>query len=350
MRKKLMAVLLMTLCLSVILAGTGLFSANADTFDGKTNLAADQSMWVTDPISDSTYFDQNGIHYVDFGQGQNYAGISLKELLPRANTITLKFKASAANQAGTLKIVYGDASGAINGKALKPWEIDGGAEHFAVEIKDSAIFMYQYNIGGTYASGNQKTLTVTSALTNYIDGNEHTLALTSESSATGIDVKLTIDGTVHFDQTIATSEMNCNSVFTIGMASNELVRDEFVVSELYINADKEDPVEIDPENILFDGENWVTGKAVEDQVILNAEKGELTVQNCDKGNYYVAYRNALPLAYTMEGKIKYTGVPKDEISDPDSRKGLRILLFSTAEAPEAIAMGRERCAFLLVSV
>ena len=39
MRKKLMAVLLMTLCLSVILAGTGLFSANADTFDGKTNLA-----------------------------------------------------------------------------------------------------------------------------------------------------------------------------------------------------------------------------------------------------------------------------------------------------------------------
>lgn len=338
MRKKLMAVLLMTLCLSVILAGTGLFSANADTFDGKTNLAADQSMWVMDPISDSTYFDQNGIHYVDFGQGQNYAGISLKELLPRANTITLKFKASAANQAGTLKIVYGDASGAINGKALKPWEIDGGAEHFAVEIKDSAIFMYQYNIGGTYASGNQKTFTVTSALTNYIDGNEHTLALTSESSATGIDVKLTIDGTVHFDQTIATSEMNCNSVFTIGMASNELVRDEFVVSELYINADKEDPVEIDPENILFDGKNWVTGKAVEDQVILNAEKGELTVQNCDKGNYYVAYRNALPLAYTMEGKIKYTGVPKDEISDPDSRKGLRILLFSTAEAPEAIAM------------
>lgn len=131
MRKKLMAVLLMTLCLSVILAGTGLFSANADTFDGKTNLAADQSMWVTDPISDSTYFDQNGIHYVDFGQGQNYAGISLKELLPRANTITLKFKASAANQAGTLKIVYGDASGAINGKALKPWEIDGGAENIS---------------------------------------------------------------------------------------------------------------------------------------------------------------------------------------------------------------------------
>lgn len=57
MRKKLMAVLLMTLCLSVILAGTGLFSANADTFDGKTNLAADQSMWVMDTISDSTYFD-----------------------------------------------------------------------------------------------------------------------------------------------------------------------------------------------------------------------------------------------------------------------------------------------------
>ena len=72
-------------------------------------------------------------------------------------------------------------------------------------------------------------------------------------------MKLTIDGTVHFDQTIATSEMNCNSVFTIGMASSSLVQDEFVVSELYINADKEEAAEIDPENILFDGENWETG-------------------------------------------------------------------------------------------
>lgn len=323
MRKRLLSVLCVLLALAVSLGVANLASA----FAAAENHAVNAAMWVNDAFEDKTVFDSAGIHYKDFGAGQNYAGNSYKQLLPKSYTVTLKFKTSS-DQPATFKIVFADPSEAINGKALKPWEIDGQVENVALEIKKDAVFLWQYNADNVY--GTNKQLPVTAATVNYFDGAEHTLELTAEATAEGVVTNLKIDSTVHFDGVIASSKLNCNSVFTMGMCATALVSEEFSVSWFSVEQNKPDEIEVDPANALFDAENWLISSAVSDEVVLDGETGTLTVSGFGKGEYAATYAERLPVAYTLNLKLAYNG-PSEA---PANRKGLRILIANRADTAE----------------
>lgn len=335
---KKMLILLLTLAMSFALAASAVTMASAqttDAFDGQTNLALSGSNWnekFTGDFGNITEFSETeGILFKDYGNSQACASVALKQLMPFYNTITIKFTVATGGD-GFLKVVFADDSGSANGAALKYWE--AGGEHFAVEIKSAGVELWRYRVDDD--PNTQKQQAVISAGTNYVDGEEHTLRITNVPSKTDFKIKMTIDGTTHFDSSVATSNMYLNSVLTIGAYSNDHTDNQITVSSVTVNRDEPDPqLEKDMSNLLYSADKWTlfddSGSVTHD-----AEAGTVTVKGYTTSTKGIVYNEELPAAYTLTARLEMNDVPESSTGD-DSVKGIRFAVLDNGE-PDGTAI------------
>ncbi len=330
MRKKLSFILCFVLAIALGVSAITLASAAEPAFDGTTNLATDATLWNKGGFTTDSNctIGANGIVFDEYGAGQACAGLALKEFLPYNNTIVIKFKGENAADAGQsfLKVVFADCSGSNNAAALKPWEISGKVEHLALEIKDT-IQLWQYNEGNVY--GEHKTQSLSAGNTNYMDNVEHTLTIDSAASETGVALKITVDDTVQYDGTIASTKLYCNSALTIGAYGTSLVSNSLTISSVTIKDNAPDQeVAKDESNLLYAADDWTVTSGENNEAVLDGEAGSLTVGNFGATAYGATYEKELPVAYKMTAKLEMTN--NDTSATGDAVKGIRFVVLDNS--------------------
>lgn len=280
MKKKLLLTFLAVVFAFSLCFGIVTVSADeANAFDGQTNLATDASAWVKCSKTSADWFTigEGGIEINQYGSGSAATSLALKELLPYEGKAEITFN-SVQSTSGFFKVVFADNSGSVNGLAMKPWEISGSAEHVAVEIQSSGIALWHYNPGNSWADGKSTTLAINSSAANYIDGNDHVLKVEYKAEKNAYVLKVTIDETVHFDGSIATSNLYTNNVLTLGGYGNSLVEDALTVKAVKVTRLADDPAkEIDENNLLGKADKWT----IDDGATLDATTATLTATSFD---------------------------------------------------------------------
>lgn len=278
-KKTLIVTALAALCIATTSAGA-LTAASAEGYDGETNLATDSSLWAESWWTTNNGYatiDSNGIVFDEYGTSSAVAAVSLKEGLPYEGEISMTFNSeipAEGDPAGFLKVIFADCSGAANGNAMKPWEISEKVEHLALEVKYNAVSLWRYNADNVYGTHEQQTLKA--GTTNYIDGKDHTVTIEYSTSETAYDLKLSIDGTVQFDGSIATTKLYCNNILTIGGYANATVSDDLTVSSVKVAQKGEEPAPvIDEDNLLGKADAWKV--AQDEKVTFDATTATLAI-------------------------------------------------------------------------
>ena len=323
--KKMMVALLATLFAATTSAGA-MTVASAAEYDGTANLATDASLWTeswwTDHM-DYAPIDENGIVFNEYGRDSAVAGVSLSEGLPYGGVISMTFNSEVPTEgtpAGWLKMVFADASGAANGNAMKPWEISDKAEHLALEIQNNAVFLWRYNADNV--DGVHQGLPLNAATNNYIDGQDHTVTIEYSTTETAYNLKLSIDGTVQYDNSIATTKLYCNSILTIGGYGNSVCTDDLTISEVKVTKTQENPPPVLDENdLLGKADAWTV--AENEGVVLDAAYGTLSING-----YAGADAAVLNAELPVEAKISLKTALTVPAGDPVHTPVAKIVLLS----------------------
>lgn len=302
MRKKSLILTLLTL-LCVVAMSVGALTVSSAEEAAATNLATYKTLWNESWwTSHNNYatIDSNGIVFNEYGTAQAVAAVSLKEGLPYKGEIKITFKSevpATGTPAGFLKVIFADCSGLMDGKAMKYWEI--AYEHIAVEIQNSGVALWQYNVDNGNTNAQQ---VVTASSNNYIDGNNHTLTITYEAKKTAYDLKLAIDENVHFNGSIETTKLYCNNILTIGGYANSTVTDDLTVSSVTVAKTDVDPASvIDKDNLLGKAEAWTVVE--NENVTFDATKATLTV-NGYNGYDAAVLKDVLPAEAKITAKLE----------------------------------------------
>ena len=314
LKKKLVLLLsaILVVSIAVSLCAATLFAADgADKFDGQTNLATDASLWNRGAKTDSAWYTvgENGIGITEYGAGSAPTAVSLKELLPYEGVLQVTFN-SDVNPAGYFKMIFADNSGSTNGLAMKPWEISGKAEHVALEINNNGIFLWQYNKGNEYPNASQ--LGVNNATVNYIDGNDHVIKVEYKAGENSYKLKLMIDETVHYDNTLTTDKLFVNNVLTLGGYGNNQVVANLAIKSVTVEKLGEEPAPvIDANNLLGKADKWT----VSENATLDETTATLTANGITGS--IAALKDVLPAEATISMKAELLDVPTE-----DTHKGM----------------------------
>ena len=304
------AILAVSIAVSLC-AVTAFAAGGTDKFDGQTNLATDASLWNRGAKTDSAWYfvGENGIGITEYGAGSAPTALSLKELLPHEGVLQVTFN-SDVNPAGYLKMVFADNSGSTNGLAMKPWEISGKAEHVALEINNNGIFLWHYNKGNEYPNASQ--LGVNNATVNYIDGNDHVIKVEYKAEESAYKLKLTIDETVHYDNTLTTSKLFVNNVLTLGGYGNNKVDANLAIKSVTIEKLGEEPTPvIDANNLLGKADKWT----VSENATLDETAATLTANGITGS--IAELKDVLPAEAIISMKAELLDVPTE-----DTHKGM----------------------------
>lgn len=326
-KKRSLLTLLAAACLIFTGIGISSVSAAGEKFDGTTNLATDSTLWSKSAMTNASWYtvDEKGIVFTEYGTGSAVGALSLKESLPYEGTIAMTFNSETTVGNGFLKVVFADNSGSANGLAMKPWEISGSAEHVALEIQKDSVFLWQYNAGNVYGAHVQQT--VTAATTNYIDGNDHLLTIEYAAKETAYELRLSIDETVHFNGTIASTALFCNSILTLGGYGNSTVTDKLTIGRLTVKQAGTAPAPVvDEDNLLGKEEEWTVSE--NESVIYDPTAATLTSSAHD-GAEIAVMKNALPSEAKIDVRICLENLPEEAVHSPVAR--FRILGNETGE-------------------
>lgn len=316
MKKKLLIALLTALCIVASTFGVTSAFASNEKYDGETNLAVDSSLWTPSWFTTHYNFvtmDENGILFDSYGTESAVGAVSLKDALPYEGKINITFNSESTNANGFLKVVFADASGTPDGMAMKFWEIANGAEHLALEIQTNSVTAWQYQVGGA-SSGNHNQLNVASGTANYIDGEDHVITIEYKTSETAYDLKLSIDETVHYEGSIASTNLYCGSVLTLGgYSSSGTVTDNLHIKSVTIKEEGEAPAPvIDEDNLLGKADLWEIAES--DVVTYDATTATLTAGASDGA--LATLLESVPAEAKITFKVEYKDLPAEAIHRP----------------------------------
>ena len=307
MKRRILIAFFAVVCMAAFCFGfTAAIAEETNFFDGQTNLALDGSKWTKGSKTSADWYTigEGGIEINQYGAGSAPTAVSLKELLPYEGVLKITFN-SVVSDSGYLKVVFADNSGSVNGLAMKPWEISGKVEHIAVEINNTGVFLWHYNKGNEYGQHGQ--LGINAAETNYIDGNDHVLTVEYKASESAYKLKMSIDETVHYDNTVATDKLFVNSVLTLGGYGNSLVEDKLTVKSVTVEKKGEDPAPvIDENNLLGKADKWTLA----DGVTLDDASAVLTAKNYT--GKVATLKDALPSEAKITMKLELLDVPASD--------------------------------------
>ena len=281
-------------------------------------VSTEESNWIKDAYADDITFGESSITFNSFGAtvsgANNNAGLALSQKISKESKITLKFKASVADQKGCFKVVFADMKNPMDARAIKYWE--SLFEHVALEISKDGVFLWNYNDAET---GKQNQLPVVKATDNYFDANEHTLEISMAGSPDSLRIKIVIDETVHYDSILNSDQYNRKSTLTIGMASNDEVKDSVIVSDIMIaqneTTDDDQPTVFNPEDRsnftgdkesnLLATENWQTDPFYDAGMEHDKENGTLEFKVFGDGGNHQCYAYKTPVNAGSELVAKF---------------------------------------------